>query len=174
MCCRSARFSSRMCCNARYRFTSESIVWLAASIPRSGTAMTVAMGRPITMRDSWRDSGRRSSATTRKRSSRRTARLPPAIDCNEIMSHGRAAALPRAAVLGHHTHFAQQIEFVEDLPDAQHHGGEGVVHRNDRQARLLPQARVHPPEHGPPARQHDPDRKSTRLNSSHGYISYAV
>src|SRR2546422_7776203 len=23
-------------------------------------------------------------------------------------------------------------------------------------------------------REHDPDRKSTRLNSSHGYISYAV
>src|SRR2546429_5583966 len=30
------------------------------------------------------------------------------------------------------------------------------------------------PRHGVPVAQHDRDRKSTRLNSSHGYISYAV
>src|SRR5687768_17653652 len=28
--------------------------------------------------------------------------------------------------------------------------------------------------HQPAVRRQDPDRKSTRLNSSHGYISYAV
>src|SRR2546422_6891295 len=33
---------------------------------------------------------------------------------------------------------------------------------------------AHDGPHGRPARLQRPDRKSTRLNSSHGYISYAV
>src|SRR2546427_5366637 len=51
------------------------------------------------------------------------------------------------------------------LPQVVRHGGRDRV-AADRGGRLRP----HPDAVGPPA----PDRKSTRLNSSHSQISYAV
>src|SRR5205085_10746132 len=42
----------------------------------------------------------------------------------------------------------------------------------DRARRRTPTPRIHPPPAKPP--HHRPDRKSTRLNSSHSQISYAV
>src|SRR2546430_7141974 len=47
-----------------------------------------------------------------------------------------------AAVLGHHAHFAQQIEFVEDFPDAQHHGGKGVVRSEEHTSELQSQSNL--------------------------------
>src|SRR2546429_2242347 len=44
------------------------------------------------------------------------------------------------------------------------------LRRPARPPRRLPPARHRPRHRRPP----EPDRKSTRLNSSHGYISYAV
>src|SRR5690349_23647592 len=47
------------------------------------------------------------------------------------------------------------------------------LHRK-RQEECLPSGRCHPPAAPPPARTAATDRKSTRLNSSHVEISYAV
>src|SRR2546422_5870598 len=57
--------------------------------------------------------------------------------------------------------------------DRRHCAGEGGVQLRDRLHGLDRPEHIHPPERGSQLRQVQ-DRKSTRLNSSHGYISYAV
>src|SRR2546429_4572855 len=53
----------------------------------------------------------------------------------------------------------------DEHPDAQ------LARRDRERGRLVHRGEV---SHGSSAGQGDRDRKSTRLNSSHGYISYAV
>src|SRR2546422_5432757 len=60
--------------------------------------------------------------------------------------------------------------------DAHGHGEDRLQDRRAGRSghRAGARARARPERRRPRARDDEPDRKSTRLNSSHGYISYAV
>src|SRR5438874_4162219 len=57
--------------------------------------------------------------------------------------------------LGHHRHFGKQIQLIEDFPDPQDYGSQGIIHGDDRQIRLLPKARIHALQQRSPAREYD-------------------
>src|SRR5690606_41645350 len=73
-------------------------------------------------------------------------------------------SLHDALPISHHRQL--RLVHLQPVPDAR--GGERRAARGGAQRRGLGQ-----PAH-PDVRQHRPDRKSTRLNSSHVKISYAV
>src|SRR2546429_4984196 len=89
---------------------------------------------------------------------------------------------PRSTLFPYTTLFRSAMDTVTEAEMAiaiAREGGIGVIHKNmpiDRQAAEVDRVKrsesgmiLHPITLGP-----DRDRKSTRLNSSHGYISYAV
>src|SRR3712207_8113708 len=82
---------------------------------------------------------------------------------------------PRSTLFPYTTLFRSPARLVRRAPGEgdrrveEHHGQDVVRHHG-----LVSQVRAHrdPPEHR--LRDHAEDRKSTRLNSSHANISYAV
>src|SRR2546422_7406896 len=79
-----------------------------------------------------------------------------------------------------HDHGIRELEGVHHRPEVVIPVGSSIQHAEDEvdfpRRRHFDTAASHPlppPERRPPRRR-ERDRKSTRLNSSHGYISYAV
>src|SRR2546429_5249474 len=83
---------------------------------------------------------------------------------------------PRSTLFPYTTLFRSHVENARRPPEVEaDHDVVGDAERGEH-ARALerPDDPARRDGRGPEPRQRDADRKSTRLNSSHGYISYAV
>src|SRR2546422_2005467 len=84
---------------------------------------------------------------------------------------------PRSTLFPYTTLFRSDLEVVRrgaGRPLLLLHGADPIDPRAPFVARLGEHAEIIAPSHPGFGRSPRPDRKSTRLNSSHGYISYAV
>src|SRR5687768_17883149 len=81
---------------------------------------------------------------------------------------------PRSTLFPYTTLFRSAMEWISEnqLPDGSW-GAKDIFHYHDRVICTLA-AMIALTHRGRRARDKNQDRKSTRLNSSHGYISYAV
>src|SRR5687768_17849294 len=76
---------------------------------------------------------------------------------------------PRSTLFPYTTLFRSQLSAVQASPSSQL---QGVPAHAPATSQTSVSVQKRPSSHDAPAAH--PDRKSTRLNSSHGYISYAV
>src|SRR5687768_18370109 len=86
---------------------------------------------------------------------------------------------PRSTLFPYTTLFRSEVQDGQDQEaaaevDRQHRGDEGAGDPGELEDHLVPDEHAAVRPAGREALHQALDRKSTRLNSSHGYISYAV
>src|ERR1041385_5101156 len=95
---------------------------------------------------------------------------PSVVDCAQTAAGTRTASANKQTPTIH----AFRLLLICEPPGRNHHRKHVAPRRNFRVPNSMKGTGPHQESSSPPTNSTPGDRKSTRLNSSHGYISYAV